>query len=192
MAHASLTVIAFSLLVALIEISSKSKASWRQLIGTRFVFYVLILILGNIIATALAFTIPGPEQLPKWLWSAFIGVFGFQAIIQNINVTFADKGFLTINDWINKARDSATADAVEAEEDAKQLKIQQLADRLAGLPLATLNTQLTAIVGPTAPPDLARQAQEAGLDEALLKALTLAATDYKKASQITIKVIPAQ
>jgi len=186
MAEAMVAAAGFSVLISFIEILSKSKAALQQLLGTRFLLYVLILILGNTIATGLASASPPPVSgLSSWYWNAFLGVFGFQAIIQNINVTFASKGFLTINDWINTARDSAVADAVEAEADSKLKKIQVLAKRLAQLPLATLNTHVAAMVNtPNAVIELAQQAQQQGLDEAFLKALTLATTDYKKASQI--------
>jgi hypothetical protein len=41
--------------------------------------------------------------------AALIGVFGFHGIIKNVNVSIYGKGFLTLDDWISKARDNAVA-----------------------------------------------------------------------------------
>jgi hypothetical protein len=175
-----------SILIALIEITSKSHAGVLRLLRGRFWLYLATLGFGNMVATLLASTTPPPEKFPLWLWSAFIGVFGFEVLIQNINVTLAGKGVLTISDWINKARDSAIADAVEAETDFDAEKIQVLAKRLAQLPLPTLNTHVAALLSdPNAVATLTQKAQAQGLNEALLKALTLATANYKTASQIT-------
>jgi len=46
------------------------------------------------------------------IFAAFIGVFAFETILKNINVTVLDKGVLTIQVWIDKALTAAAAAAI--------------------------------------------------------------------------------
>lgn len=85
-----------------------------------------------------------------WFWFAFVGVFGFEVLLQNINLTFADKGVLTISDWINEARDPAVAAAVRAQATWESNRGQALAARLKTLPEAELNAHLLSVVSAAA------------------------------------------
>ncbi len=105
--------------------------------GARFFIFLLIMMAGNTVTTLAAAAIvrpftadanvepqnrpttnPAPPPLlsagPPWLWYAFIGVFAFEAILQQINVTIFDRNVLTINDWITKARDLAVQGAIKS------------------------------------------------------------------------------
>jgi hypothetical protein len=178
---------AFSVLIALIEITSKSKARFRDLLNTRFVLYVLILVLGNALTTLAASALPVlTTKIPPAFWDSMIGVFGFEAVLQNINLTFSDKGVLTIHDWINKARDSAVATAIELQEDAKEQREQALAQRLKGLPEPELNAHVVNQIGNDALQELNERSKQLACDPQLLKALALAKADYRKASGIQL------
>lgn len=114
-----------SLLLAFIQITTDAKTSdVRGLLTLSFVFYALIVIFGNIITTlasasiidnyfSVSYDSVGGNQIilsePTWIWYSTFGVFGFEAIIQKINITFFDQGVLSINDWLTKAKKSATA-----------------------------------------------------------------------------------
>lgn len=128
MNDASLAVILstiLSFLLAIIQISGDAKTrDLRGVFTLSLMFYILIMIIGNVITTLAAASIidnylknideaNSTNQLflvgPIWLWYCFFGVFGFEAIIQKINITFFDQGVLSINDWLTKAKKSATA-----------------------------------------------------------------------------------
>ncbi len=46
-----------------------------------------------------------PESLKPYyfLFAPFFGVFGFETVLKNTNITMFDKGVLTIQTWIEKA-----------------------------------------------------------------------------------------
>ncbi|UII24535.1 hypothetical protein LVD15_14510 [Fulvivirga maritima] len=116
-----------SVLLATIQISIDAKTNdLRSIITSSFIFYILIMVIGNIITTLLSANLidnnlpaPGSSQTsflligPRWIWYSIFGVFGFEAIIQKVNVTFFDQGVLTIHDWLTKAKKSATAASLE-------------------------------------------------------------------------------
>jgi hypothetical protein len=180
---------AFSLLICFIELRAKSGVGLSLPPRGSFFLYLAIVILGNLISTGMASATPVPVTgMPAWLWSAFIGVFGFEVIIQNLNLTFKNNGVLTVSDWINKARDSAVADAIEAGADADERKINLLAQKLRLIDLAELNTYVDSFLADeNAVAQLTQRASDQKLDERLYKALALATTDYRRASQIVAK-----
>lgn len=125
--------VGLSLLIGVIELSYRSNAGLGACRSSAAVLYLLILSIGNAATTLLAAvttagffvstttTASTPSQsaplaLPfRWFWYAFLGVFGFEALLQNMNLTFFGKGVLSISDWIGKARDNAVASAVVAQ-----------------------------------------------------------------------------
>lgn len=135
----------FSILLAFIEIASDSKTyNIRSYFTLLLIFYILIMCIGNILTTLIAsnilekyFTtgegnVKGSFTLigPKWIWYAVIGVFGFEVIIQKINITIFDKGVLSINDWISKARNSAVAATLQKAVEMDSFTKQQMADKI--------------------------------------------------------------
>lgn len=85
-------------------------------------------------------SVPKPVHMPfPWFWYAFVGIFGFEALLKNMNVTFVGQGVLSINDWISKARDLAVAAAIEEQAQyAVELGIQLDACTLTDAQLDTL------------------------------------------------------
>ena len=142
-----------SFILATIEVKRESKADLLPCMsGLFFFFYFFILAFGNSLTTLIASTFLA-EYLPKeglgisnsansanlpnltlygppWIWYAFFGVFGFQGILKNMNVTMFDKGVLTINDWIRKALDLTVADAIESQAKKNTVEFQKLASNL--------------------------------------------------------------
>lgn len=119
-------------------------------------------------------------------WYAFLGVFGFKVLLQNINVTFFGKGVLSINDWIYKARDNAVASAIESQTNADSLRSQKLANRLKELSDDTLRAHVINALGTIRLQELEATAQSAGADARLTMALVLAHEAYDTARAIQI------
>lgn len=69
-------------------------------------------------------------QSNSWFWYSVIGVFCFEAIIQNINITYSEKGVLTIRDWISKAKDRAAAKVIEKNIEIDHDEIQLLSSKI--------------------------------------------------------------
>lgn len=206
----------FTLLIALIEIAYQSKVRhvfvWCFRIG--FLLYLLVLLAGNVATTMAATSVlkpfidasaaapaqagsqdePGFAKQPApplgtglpWFWYAFLGVFGFEAVLQRVNVTFANQGVLTINDWISKARDSAVASAIASQVEARTKREQQLADRLVASNIsdADLNTYVENWLGGGRVSELDQAAGACGANPRLMKALALATGAYDRAAAL--------
>jgi hypothetical protein len=119
-----------------------------------------------------------------WFWYAFLGVFGFEVLLQNINVTFLNRGLLSISDWISKARDSTVAAALSAEANSGSKRAQLLANRLQNLDDADLNAQVLNLLGQSRLDELTRTANDMSANPKLTKALALAYEKYDKAKDI--------
>ncbi|MDE0471556.1 MAG: hypothetical protein OXH57_06415 [Ekhidna sp.] len=118
-----------TIILAFIQISADSRSTdVRGVLTLSFAFYILVMIIGNVITTLLSASIIDNyvikkddnneiKQLffigPIWIWYSFFGVFGFEVIIQKINITFFNQGVLCINDWLTKAKKAATAATLE-------------------------------------------------------------------------------
>lgn len=114
---AILIALVFTLLIVTIEIASQSRASLKACFSSVFLLYCAILAVGNSVTTLLASVIAAgrlPHVLVIWFpfFYAFFGVFAFEGVLGNTNVTIFDRGVLTIQDWIAKARDPAIARAI--------------------------------------------------------------------------------
>jgi hypothetical protein len=119
-----------------------------------------------------------------WFWYAFLGVFGFEALLQNINVTFFGQGVLAISDWINKARDGAVAAAIESQTNTADQGVRSVVNKLKGLPEADLNAYVLNALGKDRLNELQAAAQATGADTCLTKALALAYEAYDKVAAI--------
>jgi hypothetical protein len=179
--------VAFSLLLALIEIPHSSRASIGSSITGYFVLYVLVLILGNTGTTLLASGVL-PEDLPgpRYFWYAFVGVFGFQIVLKNVNLTVFDKGVLTVEDWITKARDRAVAAAVKCQAVRANREAADIAEKLCAHP--ALNTYVTHHLGNGAVAQLEKAAKENAADSGLIKALALASQKPDVAAALARKL----
>jgi hypothetical protein len=157
-----------SLLIACIEIPATSKTSLRSCVGILSLFYFAVLSFGNAVTTILAsLTV---AKLPESLWAyswvlcPFVGVFGFEAILKNTNVTMFDHGVLTIQYWIEKARDAAAGAAIERQEDIKQGQSEKLFKRIMTLTEIDINTRILNKLGDGIVDRLNTAARSSGAD----------------------------
>ncbi len=209
-AIAVILAIVFSFLVGLIQVKSDcgSKASYRACVRTgSFLLYLLILIIGNTATTLLAVATMGDISLLrtpaltgqnrsetsslivdisnfKWFWYAFVGVFGFEILLKNLNVTFANRDILSINDWITKARDSAVQSALETQINLDEQASQKLAKRLQTLSIKELDTHIVNMFGQNVLKRLQSLAKKQKVDIKLIKALYLAKQEPVKSIAI--------
>jgi hypothetical protein len=179
-------VLAFTVLIVGIEVISKSKSSAGAYLNVSTGLYLLILLVGNTVAGILVLMPFAAEVLRTenaWgyaLLGAFFGVFGFQGVLGNTNITIFDRGVLTIADWIGKARDGAVASSVANDVQMKDRQVQEMATRLGALDDSTLNAHVETALGAGTAAQLDAQALAAGANAKLYKALKLATThpDY--------------
>lgn len=178
----------FTILLVSIEISSKSKSSMAACISVRSLIYFLILLLGNFVA-AIVVLVPFSDTVTTaghpWAYAffgGFGGVFSFEGILSNTNITVFNRGVLTIADWIGRARDEAIAFAVAEDAQRNSQAMIKNAKALAALPDAELNTHVTNALGNNAVTQLEQEANTAKADPKLYKGLKLAAEkpDYVK------------
>jgi len=108
--------------------------------------------------------------------SAFFGVFGFETILKNTNITMFDRGVLTIQNWIEKALNAAAAAAIDQQENLKREAETRLVDKLMELPEVELNTRILHKLGPETVSKLEAAAKASSADAKLYKVLQLVAT----------------
>jgi len=187
---AALVAIILSALLVFIEISRSSKVAPRNLANFHTLMYFLMAAIGNVFTTYIASASASdqiPPSMPRWFAFAFLGVFGFEAILKNINLSFAGRGVLSINDWINKAKDSAVAAAVELNVQYNYRLANTLAQELAQIDEETLNAHAITLLGPEQLQSLEKIASESKANLKLMKALAMAKKDYTAATAIISK-----
>ena len=184
--------IVLTLLVGLIEISYKSKASFKACLWNwSFPVYLAIFILGNCVATLLsALFVKLPSQLAAYLafLSAIFGVFAFQVIMSNTNITFLGKGVLTIDDWISKARDQAVAAAIQTETQNADRARNAVASELEKLEEGRLDAYMDNKLGRTEFEAIAAAALKHGTNAILYKTQAFAAKDLTSAMNLVTEM----
>jgi glucan phosphoethanolaminetransferase (alkaline phosphatase superfamily) len=180
LAWAIVLAVVFSVILAAIEISSESKKPLRSCLGTQSFIYCCLLIFGNVLTT-LAVCIPVSRMSPSlspyfFLFAAFFGIFGFEAILKNTNVTILNQGVLTIQDWLKKALAGAAGAAIERDTRLINADGGRLANRLIALPEIKLNAIVMLKLAKGAP-DMVHQldaiAKANNADTILYKAYTI-------------------
>lgn len=142
----------FSVVLAVVEITSRSEVRRAKYAvrASGFAAYACIVCVGNVATTIAAASLVS-RSLPTlpfpWFWYAFIGVFGFEAVLQNLNVTLFDRGVLSVADWIDRSRAIAVAGAVDLEANDRFVRSVALAELLRSLPEATLRAHVLTHLG---------------------------------------------
>ena len=187
LARAALISMSFSGLIVAIELTKAARSSLWGNIRSPTLVYFMIVTVGNVFTTFLAVaSIENfPVSIPKGFGYAFVGVFGFEALLKNINLTFAGIGVLSIDDWITKAKDAAVADVIEADVLRKEMAAQRLAQRLRAFPTQELNAHVNDLLGNGQVQALEQEAQQANADPQFVKALALAKRVYPAALAIS-------
>jgi hypothetical protein len=177
-----------SFLLAVIELSYESGRRGKALFCWESALYFLILSLGNGVATLSAPLLIEAAEAPSVFASPFgyavVGVFGFNAVLRHVNVMLFNRGVLSINDWVSKSLDTATAAIVERGVTLEYERAQQIAQRLMTLPEDELDAHVVQALGPDTLAELNARADDAGPNARLLKALTLAHEEPDQAQAI--------
>lgn len=173
--------VGLSLLIALIEIPSKSKSQLRACMGSPSFFYWLVLSFGNVVTTLLAWlaVVKIPASLMPFYppLAAFFGVFGFETVLKNTNITMFDRGVLTIQNWIEKGANAAVAAAIAKQEDINEQEQDVLIKQLMKLSETEINTRILTKTGdPTAVTNLNAAATASSADPKLYKVFQLVLT----------------
>jgi hypothetical protein len=172
--------VGLSLLFALIEIPTKSKSQLRACLVGESIFYWLVLSFGNVVTTLLASltVVKLPAVLTPYfpVLTAFFGVFGFEIVLKNTNITIFDKGVLTIQNWIDKAANVAVAAAIRKQEDINQQEEEVLVEELMLLSEIEINTRVLDKMGANAVGELEAAAQASSADLKRYKIFQLVAT----------------
>lgn len=188
-----------SILLSLIEVSYKSQISGQtsqkiiptlqMFYGIWFFLYTIILMICNSATTIFVCTIISSDNNNfkefGWFWSPFIGVFAFEAVIKNINVSFSDIDLLSIHDWIRKGRDQAVAWAIRKHDKYEVFSIQKVSEKLKLLPETVLNSHILQYFSQVTVSELDKKARESNADAQLLKAFYLAKSKPDEANAIS-------
>jgi hypothetical protein len=151
--------------LAAIEISLEAKKPFRSCLVLQSFFYCCLLVFGNVVTTLLAGVLVAkmsPNLAPYYfIFAAFFGVFAFETILKNTNITVLDKGVLTIQDWINKARTAAAAATIERDIVRTDIERGKLATKLALIPDTKLNTFAALKLPPSTSANIVEQLEAA-------------------------------
>ncbi|MGO9256534.1 MAG: hypothetical protein ACLQU1_09565 [Bryobacteraceae bacterium] len=129
--------VGFSVLAGLVELTSRSKADLASCFGKSPLLYVVLTGCFNSLAAALACgllkdRIPGGPWLAPMFYALF-GVFAFEGVLSNTNVTIFQKGVLAFEDWIAKAREPAVAEVLARQTQRDSDRTTKLARQLVKL-----------------------------------------------------------
>ena len=164
-----------SLVLTIIQIPTRSRTGLRSCLVIQSLVYWIVVSFGNIVTTVLAST--AVTKLPNnlapyyFLFCAFFGVFAFEAVLKNTNVTMFDKGVLTIQDWIEKALNAAAAAAIDNEENRKRATENRLVALLMRRPERDINTLVLNALGAGTVPALDDAARDSSADPKMYKIL---------------------
>jgi hypothetical protein len=142
-----------SLILAAVEIQHKSQMRIRACFVLNAALYWSVVAFGNAISTVLALAVVQKTSVPAslyWLVTPFFGVFAFEAVFKNTNVTIGSQGVLTIKDWTDKALNIAAAAAIRRDQDIEQNERQKLASQLMPYDEAVINGLVLIKMGQSA------------------------------------------
>jgi hypothetical protein len=186
--HTILFAVGLTLLISLIEIVSKSKTGFQASCWNwYFLLYFVILTIGNSVAaifSSMVLKLSSQLDFLSPFLNAFFGVFAFEGVMSNTNITFLDKGVLTIQDWIGKARDNAIAVAVERQARRQQQDRNKIASALVEVDEGKLDTYMDKHLGRKAFDSISAAAAKHGANAKLYKALEFATRDPNNAAAI--------
>jgi hypothetical protein len=139
-----------------------------------------VLSFGNVVTTLLA-SLAVVKISPSlaayyFILAPFFGVFGFETVLKNTNITMFDRGVLTIQNWIEKALNAAAAAAIDQQENFKQDEETRLVAKLMTLTEVEINTRVLHKMGQETVQKLEAAAKASSADTKHYKVLQLVAT----------------
>src|SRR3982751_6675017 len=110
------------LVVVEILFQTKGKATLQAIWVWELLPFALVFMAGNVVLAAVVVPLVLETTFPDVYWSlswlqlyvlsAFIGIFGFEGLLSNTNISFFNKGLLAFQDWLDKARQPAVEAAI--------------------------------------------------------------------------------
>lgn len=181
-----------SLVLTYVELASESGERGRALFSFDAFAYLVLVTIGNVLLTLLApaalpdtfmtdvsISAGGADEIavPLWVWYTLTGVFGFTALLRNLDIKILSQSFLSFSEYLEKARDNATVSIVERAIEMENKASNRRAHKLRALPENDLNTLLLHTVGEDELASVEAIARTEHRDAHFLKALLLAQTD---------------
>ncbi len=168
-----------TIILVAIEIPLMAKASLKASLSGPVLLYLGIFSLAHVFATIIAFVVLnkdklGPDLVPfRPLMAAIAGVFAFRAVLRNTNITLFQKNVLTIESWVDRARDLAVASAIAREAEINEEYLVAAARRMSEYDVQTLNAWISISLEADVK-ELEGAANKAKADVRYYKALVLA------------------
>ncbi len=168
-----------TIILIAIEIPLVAKASLKASLSGPVFLYLGMFSLAHLFATMIAFVVLnedqlGPDLTPfRPLMAAIAGVFAFRAVLRNTNITLYQKNVLTIEDWVDRARDFAVASAIAREAEINEEYLVAAARKMSEYDVQTLNAWISVSLVADVQ-ELEEAAQKAKAEVKYYKALVLA------------------
>lgn len=190
MVYSLLLSTALSCVIGYIEISNSSEQHGRVVFCTNFFIYLFLISLGNAATTLLVPSVMDPATLPTstpdltWVWHAGIGVFGFSAVLRNSDVKLFKRGVLSFSEWLEKARDNATASVIKRAVDDEHEASYAIAEKLRKVSEVDMNTHFLSSFDTSYIEEIEALSDGQNTDTHFLKALVLAKEEPSQARAI--------
>jgi hypothetical protein len=189
---ALLLVLVFTFLITLLEITNLSKSRLKSvLFNLNYLIYFLIQLAGNILTTLLATylvkdKIPDDLNDARFFIYAFFGVFAFYGILSNSNINLFDAKLITIQEWLQIAKDSASEAAAKNDLLYEKRERMELAIKLKDCDESMVDTSLFRGKSKKEKAQFIREMDTCGGDKKLYKCLVLISEDINTAKALII------
>ena len=183
-------VFVLTLLMTFLEVFHLSKSRFKSVVfNLHYLIYFLIQLIGNVLTTLLAtylFKDKIPEDLNDWRFFiyAILGAFSFYGILSNANINFLDAKLLTIQEWIQKAKDSASEAAIKKDLLSDEKEKMDLALKLKECDEDMINTSLFRKKNQKEKTQFLRDMARSEGDQKLYKCFELVSLDINSAKAL--------
>lgn len=179
--------VTMTLLTSVLDVKFRAKSGISSTFTSHFAAFAILQVIGNAI-TALGAIYLVHDKLPEGLqWYApfiyaFVGVFAFEGVLSNMNISLFDTKILKFQEWVGIARDPAVASAIAKEARLNTTTRTKLANQLKTLcPPTDIDTHLRVKLGET---EWLKIEQATYADTLLYKCLRLAEEDENNAKAL--------
>lgn len=160
---AVLIAVAISSVYTLVEIHYQTGARLGACITWQLLLYMIVMGIGNTATTVFVALAVGYDWAGAWspLMHAIGGLGLFYGVVNNINITYLDRGILAIQDLTRKTRYIAEEAALEERTEARGELRRKMEEVLPQIPEDKLNTHLIDCCDET---DLIKRLEEEAAD----------------------------